>query len=126
MKIYLAGPMRGYPQFNFPEFDKAASALRASGHEVFSPAEHDRTTYGASMEVSNQEGSEEKAAVDYGFDIRKAMEADLTWICRNADAVALLPGWKKSRGATAEQACAIAINIKVVYLDPAKNYALEE
>ena len=46
MRIYLAGPMRNYPRNNFPAFDAAAAKLRADGHEVFNPAEHDRKTYG--------------------------------------------------------------------------------
>ena len=119
MKIYLAGPMRGIPNFNFPAFDHAAAKLRAEGHEVFSPADHDREINGQEIEDANPEGSEDLAALRNGFSIRKAMGADLAWICRHAEAVALLPGWEKSTGATAERAAAVAIGISNIHLGKA-------
>lgn len=115
-KVYLAGPMRGYPQFNFPAFHAAASLLRAQGYEVFSPAERDEGIYGAGFATGNTLGSEELATKTHSFNIREAMFADLEYICKEADAVFLLPGWEKSKGANAEKATAEAIGIEVRYL----------
>lgn len=39
--LYIAGPMSGIPQFNFPAFIAAAAALRAQGYTIISPAETD-------------------------------------------------------------------------------------
>lgn len=114
MKIYLAGPMRGYPQFNFPAFDHAAAKLREQGHEVFSPADHDRSRHGADFGKDNIKGDE---ASSPGFSIREALGADTAWICAHADAIAMLPGWKKSRGATAEHALALALGLDVIWLE---------
>lgn len=48
---YLAGPMRGIPEYNFPAFYAAAAALRAHGLNVWSPAENDVNSQGAQLEV---------------------------------------------------------------------------
>jgi nucleoside 2-deoxyribosyltransferase len=101
MKLYLAGPMRGYPDFNFPAFDAAAEKLRQAGHEVFNPADHDR-------EVIAADG---RTIADLG--IRECMKADTAWICDNAEGVAVLTGWEESTGACAEVALARAIGIPV-------------
>ena len=114
-KIYLAGPMRGIPQFNYPAFAAGAAKLRALGHEVFSPAEYDHKTYGVSL--ANEAGSVEQAAAEHGFDLRKALAADLTWICTEADAVALLPGWERSKGVAAERAAALALGLEVFEME---------
>ena len=39
MKLYLSGPMDGYPEKNFPAFHAEATRLRALGYEILSPAE---------------------------------------------------------------------------------------
>lgn len=39
IKLYLAGPMTGLPDSNYPAFNKAAAALRQAGYEVVNPAE---------------------------------------------------------------------------------------
>jgi hypothetical protein len=117
MKIYLAGPMRGIPQFNFPAFHAAAAKLKAQGHEVFNPAARDEGVYGADFAKENAIGSEAVAVVNHGFNLRKALCADMEYICLHAEAIAMLPGWKKSKGATAEHATATALGLKVIWLE---------
>ena len=105
--IYVAGPMTGYKDFNFPAFDVAAAALRAQGWEVVSPAEHDR---------------------DLGFDpttpgpVSDTYYADvLRWdigIIARADAIYMMDGWEASKGATAEHTVARALKLLCFYQSP--------
>ena len=117
MKLYLAGPMRGYPEFNFPAFRTYATLLRQKGHEVFSPAEADERRHGKNIAAGNMTGSEEQAIKDHGFDLRVALGEDLAWICAEADGIAMIPGWQESKGATAEHATAVALGLKIIYLE---------
>lgn len=117
MKVYLAGPMRGLPEFNFPAFRAAAKKLRSSGYFVFSPAEKDMEVHGVDISKGNATGSEEEATKVHGFDLRRALADDTQWICREADAIALLPGWDRSSGARAEHALACALGLVVITLD---------
>lgn len=113
--IYLAGPMRGYPSFNFPAFDYAADLLRKSGHRVFSPAERDRSVMGNKLE-DNPTGDEALAVKAVGFSLREALAADTKFICEEATAIALLPGWEQSTGAKAEHALSVALGHTVMIL----------
>lgn len=117
MRIYLAGPMRGIPEFNFPAFHAAAAKLRADGHVVFSPAEADTALFGV---VSSPDGNEETFAQEQGktpLELRRLVFGhDFAWICAEADAVALLPGWAHSRGALAEKAAADALGLEIIYV----------
>ena len=116
MNIYLAGPMRGIAEFNFPAFRAAAAELRAAGHFVFSPNERDERVHGKNISKGNSTGDESQAATEHGFNLREALAADLIFICREADAVALLPGWENSKGANAERATAIALGLQIILL----------
>lgn len=117
MKIYIAGPMRGVPLFNFPAFHAAAAKLREAGHEVFSPAEKDNERHGVDISAGNVAGCEDAAAKAHGFNLREALGADLAWICAEANAVALLPGWQTSKGARAEYHTALALSLQVGMVD---------
>ena len=93
-RIYIAGPMRGIPLFNFPAFDAAAASLRSMGWEPVNPADLDR-----------QHGFNPATDSVTPEFLLEAMRRDLDAITR-VDAVALLPGWENSRGALAEIAVA--------------------
>ena len=112
MKVYVAGPMRGYADFNFPEFHRVAHMLREVGHEVFDPAERDNAQHGEGFAAGNPQGRLE-VAESRGFDLRKTLALDLQWICLHAEAIALLDGWPESKGACAERAAALALGLKV-------------
>lgn len=114
MKIYVAGPMRGIAEFNFPAFNSVAKSLRDRGHFVFNPAERDTERHsGVNIGKGNATGSVEQAAAEHGFSLRHALRDDMEFICLEADAVALLPGWEKSKGAQAEKATADALGLRV-------------
>lgn len=107
-KLYLAGPMRGLPAFNFPAFHAAAARLRAAGYDVFSPAEHDEE---GGFDSSGYDGTEDLSGI--GFDLRAALGADLAYVTGKADGIAVLPGWENSKGTKAEVATAEALGLPV-------------
>jgi hypothetical protein len=116
LKVYLAGPMRGIPEFNFPAFYVAEEYLMEQGHEVFNPARRDNDRHGDDISKGNATGDEAVVATQHGFSLREALRDDTNWITMEADGIALLPGWEKSTGATAERALAIALHLEVMYL----------
>lgn len=78
-KLYIAGPMTGYPSCNYPAFADAARHLRGAGYDVVDPSEF---------------GGEGTHYVDLLRDDIRAMLD-----CRG---VAVLEGWWESGGARNE------------------------
>jgi hypothetical protein len=100
--IYIAGPMRGYAEYNFPAFDAAAKAWRKAGWIVINPAELDRVA-----------GIHEYTdPLPEGF-LRAALKRDLEAIC-SADAIGLLPGWEPSGGVKVEKTLAEFLKLPVL------------
>ena len=102
IKVYIAGPMRGIPEFNFPAFHDAARRLREAGYHVFSPAEFDAIF---SPMIEDPNGLVEAHPIhDY---IRRDTHVIINELKPPHDGIVLLPGWEGSLGAYAERALAI-------------------
>lgn len=110
MKIYIIGPMRGIPYYNFPAFDAAAKMLRAEGHEIISPAEMDRRVGFDGMAFPL---GADTTVIPEGFDLEACVDRDLAAV-RACDAVHALDGWERSKGARAEHAIA-AFRMKDIF-----------
>lgn len=106
---YLAGPMSGRPQFNYPLFIEAAKTLRGKGLTVVSPAEIDdpedqkvalASKVGDLAEFKNETG---QTWGDFlSRDVKMIADTDI-------DAIVLLPEWETSKGARLE--AFVAVNL---------------
>ncbi len=94
-RIYVAGPMTGYKDLNFPAFHAAAGALRAQGHHVENPAEIN---------------------ADPNAQWLDCMRMDIARLV-TCDAVYMLPGWEASRGARLEHSIAAGLSLEVMHAD---------
>jgi Domain of unknown function (DUF5664)/Domain of unknown function (DUF4406) len=89
--IYVAGPMRGVKDLNFPAFDAARDMLVQKGYNVISPADIDRAS-GDTNEVDQAK-----------FVFRDFFALYfISQVSRKQGGIYLLPGWTKSIGAAAE------------------------
>ena len=113
-KVYIAGPMRGIKDFNFPAFFAAEEHMHSLGYETFNPARRDTNKYGASGLKSNS-GDEKEITKSCGFNIREALGADCAWITKEATAIYMLQGWEGSKGANAELALAKALGLEIMF-----------
>ncbi len=77
-KIYIAGPMTGLPEFNYPAFFAAEEYLREHGAKVMNPA-----------------------ILPVGFEHHEYMKIAIPML-ETCEAVAFLPGWQQSKGARVE------------------------
>lgn len=118
MRIYLAGPMTRQENWNYEAFHNAAKMLRSRGHIVFNPAESDGdalTHHSTDNGTDFKTGAVTDKASFLRF-LRKAFAADMKFICEEAEAIALLPGWESSGGARAEWAVAHVLRLEFIYL----------
>jgi len=96
VRLYIAGPMSGYPEFNYPAFHSAAKRLNAAGIEPINPAR-----------TEGREGCKE------WIDFMRLSLIDIA----ACDGIATLPGWQDSRGAALEVHIARSLDLPVLSVD---------
>lgn len=100
MRVYIAGSMRGLPEYNYPAFDAAEKRLNEQGYSVVNPANIGRAHFGNRKDLSEDE-----------IDFLMAEELSLLVEC---EAIYLLKGWYKSKGARKELYHAIGNDLEII------------
>jgi hypothetical protein len=101
MRVYLAGPMTGIPQFNIPAFDAYAADLRLAGYDVVSPAELDDPETRAAA-LASPDGAPGTGSTN-GETWGDFLSRDVKLIADGGiEGVVLMPRWERSRGARLE------------------------
>ena len=101
-KVYIAGPMTGYPLYNFEQFFAWAAAIRSTGDTPLNPAGHD---------LSKMFNGWVYSEADYD----EVIEYDLELIRQEADRMFMLRGWNFSKGAQMEHSLAIELGLNIQY-----------
>jgi hypothetical protein len=98
-RVYVAGPMTGIADYNFPAFNAAADMLKRQGFLVENPADHGIVD-GATWE-------------DYfSYDLARL------GLCGT---IYLLPGWSHSKGATMEWRLAVFLKMRILFAPDAES-----
>lgn len=117
-KFYLAGPMSGIPQFNYPMFIRVARELRRMGYDIVSPAEIDSDEDKADA-LSSKNGEFEVGNKTWGDflarDVKLLADGGITGII-------FLPGWEHSSGAKLEATVGLLKRFQFMRWDDNGNY----
>ena len=108
-KVYIAGPMTGYDDWNFPAFFEAERQLLELGYEVINPAHNDGSTYEEALASANS------GKHSWGWYMRRDLKHVL-----EVDIICLLPNWKESKGALLEVEVAKALDLPLMVLRDGK------
>lgn len=111
LKIYIAGPMSGYPKLNWDAFFRKEQELIADGWEVVNPARMDQEI---GLDPENFSG----------YDYEEAAGRDIEAL-RKCDAIYLMAGFQHSKGACWERALAKRWKMKRYYEIPRHDHEIE-
>lgn len=96
-RVYIAGPMKGLPEHNYPAFHAAAKTWREAGYAVLNPAE--------------------LSGPDLNRPWHEYMVVDIMVIMKACDALVVLPGWRNSDGARTEVFLAKLFKLPIMEAD---------
>lgn len=116
MLVYIAGPIRGTPNYNSLAFHQAQIYLERLGHEVINPLQLD-LYYDGEVNAKDQW---EYAARDTGI----VLGLFGAYKGRRIEAVYALAGWSNSIGSRAEVSLAQWIGAKIITEDPSETTAI--
>ena len=109
--IYIAGPMRGIEKYNFPAFDDAAERLYNEGWDPVNPADLDRAMgYDPDEVHADSDWDQIPESMSMSTIVRKDLDA-----LQQCDALYLLKGWERSKGAKAELAVAMWLGMEIFF-----------
>lgn len=117
---YLAGPMSGYPQFNYPAFDAAAKHLRERGYKIISPAEVDSEAC-RQFSLASKDGNPANAPETWG----QVLGRDVQIIADQVQGIVFLTGWQQSRGARLEALVGLLCGHEFYIYGPHNIYPLD-
>ena len=103
-KLYIAGPMSGYPEHNFPAFFDAEAKLNGRGWGTVNPAAYEKDI---------PEGSPRAVY----------LKKDLPLLAE-CDGIVLLPGWEESEGATFEFLTAFHLGLEIYRYSPMSEFGV--
>jgi hypothetical protein len=97
---YLAGPMSGYPAYNFEEFEFFAAVMRSHGVKVASP-----------HEIDHGETLATRGSLPY----QVYLDAGIAML-ETCQGIVLMPGWPQSSGACNELSRSIDLGMPVYFV----------
>ena len=111
-QTYLAGPMTGHPQFNYPLFLRVAEELREKGWDIHNPVEMDDPEVREAA-MQSEDGKLDEDSRIAGHSWGQILGKDIEFLSDRCDSIVLLPGWALSRGARLEAYCAVNNGFRV-------------
>lgn len=109
--IYLAGPMTGFEHYNHAAFMAAKERLQEAGHIVATPFEANSSVW---WQAFGRPFDPKTDRCDYGDPLLRQMFAADVELLLSCDRIALLDGWRKSKGATLEYQIATALGLEAI------------